>query len=104
MAFDGATHRAGRAFGDDGTGTSFGKTWACALAGKAVVTGAGHLKAQIIIHAVGPEYYGGNAGEPELLASCYREALALTAERGLRSVAFPAISTGIYGYPLDEAA
>jgi O-acetyl-ADP-ribose deacetylase (regulator of RNase III) len=73
-------------------------------AGKAVVTGAGRLKAQIIIHAVGPEYYGGNDGEPELLASCYREALALTAERGLKSVAFPAISTGIYGYPVEKAA
>lgn len=73
-------------------------------AGKAVVTGAGRLKAQIIIHAVGPVYRGGKAGEPDLLASCYREALALTAARELKSVAFPAISTGIYGYPLPEAA
>jgi O-acetyl-ADP-ribose deacetylase (regulator of RNase III) len=73
-------------------------------AGKAVVTGAGRLKARIIVHAVGPVYRGGNAGEPDLLAACYREALALAAERDLKSVAFPAISTGIYGYPLDEAA
>ncbi len=73
-------------------------------AGKAVVTGAGRLKARIIIHAVGPVYRGGTAREPELLASCYREALALAAERDLKSVAFPAISTGVYGYPLDEAA
>jgi O-acetyl-ADP-ribose deacetylase (regulator of RNase III) len=72
--------------------------------GQAVVTGAGRLKAQIIIHAVGPVYRGGDAGEPELLASCYREALALTAGRGLKSVAFPAISTGVYGYPVEEAA
>jgi O-acetyl-ADP-ribose deacetylase (regulator of RNase III) len=73
-------------------------------AGKAVVTGAGRLKAQIIIHAVGPVYLGGHAGEPDLLASCYREALALMAELELKSVAFPAISTGAYGYPLEEAA
>lgn len=72
--------------------------------GKAVVTGAGNLKARFIIHAVGPIYRGGNAGEPALLASCYREALALAAARHLRSVAFPAISAGVYGYPLDEVA
>ena len=72
--------------------------------GKAVVTRAGRLKARIIIHAVGPVYLGGGAGEADLLASCYREALALAAERELRSVAFPAISTGAYGYPLHEAA
>jgi O-acetyl-ADP-ribose deacetylase (regulator of RNase III) len=72
--------------------------------GKAVVTSAGRLKAQIIIHAVGPVYRGGGAGEADLLASCYREALALAAERELKAIAFPAISTGIYGYPLEEAA
>jgi O-acetyl-ADP-ribose deacetylase (regulator of RNase III) len=72
--------------------------------GKAVVTGAGLLKARIVIHAVGPIYRGGTAGEADLLASCYREALSLAAERGLKSIAFPAISTGIYGYPIEEAA
>jgi O-acetyl-ADP-ribose deacetylase (regulator of RNase III) len=72
--------------------------------GKAVLTKAGRLKAQYIIHAVGPVYRGGGEGEAELLASCYRESLRMAAERGLRSVAFPAISTGIYGYPPDLAA
>lgn len=79
------------------------KTGRCP-AGKAVVTGAGRLQAQIVIHAVGPVYRGGDSGEAELLASCYRESLALAAGRDLRSVAFPAISTGIFGYPLREAA
>jgi O-acetyl-ADP-ribose deacetylase (regulator of RNase III) len=72
--------------------------------GKAVVTKAGRLHAQCIVHAVGPVYRGGDRGEAELLASCYREALRMAAERGLKSVAFPAISTGIYGYPIREAA
>jgi O-acetyl-ADP-ribose deacetylase (regulator of RNase III) len=72
--------------------------------GKAVVTGAGLLKARIVIHAVGPIYGGGTSGEADLLASCYREALALASERALKSIAFPAISTGIYGYPIEDAA
>jgi O-acetyl-ADP-ribose deacetylase len=73
-------------------------------AGKAVMTKAGRLQAQYIIHAVGPVYRGGHEGEPELLASCYREALRMAVDRGLGSIAFPAISTGIYGYPMDQAA
>ena len=72
--------------------------------GKVVVTGAGLLKARIVIHAVGPVYRGGTAGEADLLASCYREALGLAADRSLTSIAFPAISTGVYGYPVEEAA
>jgi O-acetyl-ADP-ribose deacetylase (regulator of RNase III) len=72
--------------------------------GQAVVTRAYRLKAKRIIHAVGPVWQGGGRGEAELLASCYRTALALAAGHGLKTVAFPAISTGIYGYPLDEAA
>jgi O-acetyl-ADP-ribose deacetylase len=72
--------------------------------GNAVVTGAGRLRARYIFHAVGPVYRGGGEGEAETLASCYRVCLQLAAERGLKSIAFPAISTGIYGYPLDEAA
>src|ERR1700744_6148444 len=71
--------------------------------GDAVATGAGKLPAQYIFHAVGPIYRGGSQGEPELLASCYRKCLALAEERALRSISFPAISTGIYGYPLREA-
>ncbi len=72
--------------------------------GHAVVTKAGKLDAQYIFHAVGPIYRGGNEGEAETLASCYRECLRLAAERELKTIAFPAISTGIYGYPMDEAA
>lgn len=79
------------------------KTGGCAT-GDAVVTGAGQLKAQYIFHAVGPVYLGGTEGEADQLASCYRKCLQLAAERDLRTVAFPAISTGIYGYPLEEAA
>jgi O-acetyl-ADP-ribose deacetylase (regulator of RNase III) len=72
--------------------------------GEAKITGAGRLPARHVIHAVGPVWRGGHDGEPELLASCYRRAIELAAEHGCRRVAFPAISAGIYGYPLDEAA
>jgi O-acetyl-ADP-ribose deacetylase (regulator of RNase III) len=73
-------------------------------AGKAVITSGGRLKAKYVIHTVGPIWHGGNRGEPELLASAYRESLKLAAGRRLRSVSFPSISTGAYGYPVDEAA
>lgn len=72
--------------------------------GDAVITQAYRLPVKRIIHTVGPVWRGGTAGEPELLAACHRDALALAIEHGLRRVAFPAISTGIYGYPLDTAA
>jgi O-acetyl-ADP-ribose deacetylase (regulator of RNase III) len=72
--------------------------------GSAVVTGAGQLDARWVIHAVGPIWRGGSAGEAELLASAYRASLEHAAALGARSIAFPAISCGIYGYPLDEAA
>ncbi|HWE49770.1 MAG TPA: O-acetyl-ADP-ribose deacetylase [Bryobacteraceae bacterium] len=72
--------------------------------GEAVVTKAGRLRAQFIFHAVGPVYRGGEEGEADELASCYRECLQLAAEKNLKSVAFPAISTGVYGYPMNEAA
>jgi O-acetyl-ADP-ribose deacetylase (regulator of RNase III) len=62
------------------------------------------LKARRVIHAVGPVWHGGDTGEPELLASCYRRSLEIAAENGLSAVAFPAISTGIYGYPKEAAA
>jgi O-acetyl-ADP-ribose deacetylase (regulator of RNase III) len=72
--------------------------------GSAKVTGGYDLPAKHVIHAVGPVWNGGTHGEPELLASCYRTALALAAEHGLRSIAFPAISTGVYRFPADLAA
>jgi len=72
--------------------------------GDAKITGAGRLPARHVIHAVGPVWRGGGSGEAELLASCYRRAIELAAAHGCARVAFPAISTGIYGYPLDEAA
>jgi O-acetyl-ADP-ribose deacetylase (regulator of RNase III) len=100
---DGAIHLAAGPSVMDELDTIRRKVGRCP-AGQAVVTSAGRLKARIIIHAVGPVYRGGGAGEADLLASCYREALTLAAERELKSVAFPAISTGIYGYPLEEAA
>lgn len=73
-------------------------------AGKAVITSGGHLKARYVIHTVGPIWHGGNRGEPALLASAYRESLQLAAGRNLRSASFPSISTGAYGYPVDDAA
>jgi O-acetyl-ADP-ribose deacetylase (regulator of RNase III) len=72
--------------------------------GRAVITTGGNLKARYVIHTVGPIWHGGNKGEAELLASAYRENLSLAAERKLKSVAFPSISTGVYGYPVDKAA
>ena len=72
--------------------------------GEARVTPAFGLEAKHVIHAVGPVWHGGDSGEPELLASAYREALLAAKSVGARDVAFPAISTGVYGYPLDAAA
>jgi O-acetyl-ADP-ribose deacetylase (regulator of RNase III) len=72
--------------------------------GSAKMTAGYRLKARHVIHAVGPVWRGGGDGEAQLLASCYRTALGLTAERQLRSLAFPAISTGVYGFPADHAA
>jgi O-acetyl-ADP-ribose deacetylase (regulator of RNase III) len=71
--------------------------------GDAKATPGFRLPAHWIIHAVGPVWHGGDAGEPDLLASAYRRSLAVADEIGARSVAFPAISTGIYGYPLEAA-
>lgn len=71
--------------------------------GKAKITAGYRLPAEYVIHTVGPVWQGGHQGEPGLLASCYRNSLTLAAREGLTSVAFPAISTGVYGYPLLEA-
>ncbi len=73
-------------------------------AGQAVETTAGRLPAKYVIHTVGPVWRGGSAGEPAALASCYVASLGLAARLGLKSIAFPAISTGIYGYPREKAA
>lgn len=72
--------------------------------GQAVITTAGLLPAQKVIHTVGPVWRSGNADEAKLLASCYRESLKLALSHKLMHVSFPAISTGVYGYPLDAAA
>lgn len=72
--------------------------------GSAVVTTAGRLDAKYVFHAVGPIYQGGKSGEPEILASCYRTCLRLAEEKQLESISFPSISTGVYGYPMQEAA
>jgi O-acetyl-ADP-ribose deacetylase (regulator of RNase III) len=72
--------------------------------GEAVVTSGGDLPARFVIHTVGPIYNRHNGGEAELLANCYRNSLALAVKHDLASVAFPAISTGAYGYPREEAA
>ncbi len=72
--------------------------------GQAKLTGAGRLPARHVIHAVGPVWHGGERGEAELLASCYRRAIELADAHGCARVAFPAISAGVYGYPLAQAA
>jgi O-acetyl-ADP-ribose deacetylase (regulator of RNase III) len=99
---DGAIHRAG------GPGImreldAIRKATRGCPTGRAVATGAGLLPAKFVFHAVGPIYRDGSRGEPELLASCYRECLAMAEERGVVTMSFPAISTGVYGYPLQEA-
>src|ERR1700722_11934412 len=100
---DGAVHRAGgpaimREL--DGIRTNAG---GCPT-GSAVATGAGSLPAQYVFHAVGPIYHDGRHGEPGQLTNCYRTCLDLAERHGVRTISFPAISTGVYGYPLEEAA
>ena len=72
--------------------------------GQAVITTGGKMKARYVIHTVGPVYRDGSHGEAELLASAYRESLKMASVRHLKSLSFPAISAGVYGYPLEEAA
>jgi O-acetyl-ADP-ribose deacetylase (regulator of RNase III) len=72
--------------------------------GDAKLTGGYHLRARYVVHTVGPVWHGGQHGEAALLASCYRRSLELAEARGIRSLAFPAISCGAYGYPIDQAS
>lgn len=72
--------------------------------GEARITPGFNLPASYVIHTVGPVYCGGAKGESEKLANCYRNSLALAADRHLKSIAFPSISTGVYGYPIEDAA
>jgi O-acetyl-ADP-ribose deacetylase (regulator of RNase III) len=72
--------------------------------GSAVITTGGDLRAKYVIHTVGPIYKNGMSGEPQLLASAYRESLKLASARGIKSLAFPSLSTGVYGYPVADAA
>jgi O-acetyl-ADP-ribose deacetylase len=102
---DGAIHRRG---GPAILGECKGirkKEWPDGLpAGKVVITTGGSLKARHVIHTVGPVWSGGRSGEAETLAECYSNSLRIAAQEGLRSVAFPSISTGAYGYPIREAS
>ncbi len=100
---DGAIHRAGGESIIQDLDRIRGTRGGCAT-GSAVVTGAGRLPARFVFHAVGPVYRGGKHGEADLLASCYRTCLALAEEHSLQTIAFPSISTGVYGYPIGEAA
>ena len=100
---DGAVHRAGGPAIMRELDEIRASTGGCAT-GSAVATGGGSLPAQYVFHAVGPVYHDGKHGEPEQLASCYRTCLDLAGRYGLRTISFPAISAGAYGYPLEEAA
>ena len=96
---DGAIHRAG---GPEIL-AACEKLGGCAT-GDAKITTAGRLPAKYVIHAVGPVYHDGKQGEPDLLASCHQRSLEIAAAYALTSVSFPAISCGVYGYPLDKVA
>ena len=98
---DGAIHRAGGPSIKAETDSKYPQ--GCAT-GSAVITGAGKMSVKFVIHAVGPVYRDGKHGEPDLLASAYRRSLEVADAADCRSIAFPSLSTGAYGYPIEEAA
>lgn len=100
---DGAIHRAGGPAILEECKRIVARQGGC-LAGQAVITGGGNLPAKFVIHTVGPVWRGGRQDEPQLLASCYKNSLALAHSHGVKTIAFPAISTGVYGYPKVLAA
>ena len=100
---DGAIHRAGGPAILEECRKIVSKQGSCP-AGEAVITTGGNLPAKFVIHTVGPVWSGGKNSEPEKLSNCYRNSLRLAVENNLETIAFPNISTGIYGYPKKEAA
>jgi O-acetyl-ADP-ribose deacetylase (regulator of RNase III) len=100
---DGAIHRAGGPQILDACKKIVSKQGGCKT-GNAVITTAGNLPAKFVIHTVGPVWKGGMSGEPALLDACYRNSLQLALDNNCRTVAFPSISTGVYGYPKNKAA
>jgi O-acetyl-ADP-ribose deacetylase len=100
---DGAIHRAGGPAILEECRAIVARQGGCPT-GKAVITTAGNLPARYVIHTVGPVWQGGTHGERDLLASCYRRSLELAVAHQCRTVAFPNISTGVYGFPKDEAS
>ncbi len=100
---DGAIHRAGGPQIPSECRAIRARQGGC-RAGEAVITTGGRLPARHVIHTVGPVWRGGDRGEPGLLAACYANSLRLAQHQGLRTIAFPSISTGVYGYPVERAA
>lgn len=101
---DGAIHRAaGPGLADECRAIPFVRPYVRCPTGEARITGGHRLSARHVIHTVGPIWHGGRQNEPALLAGCYRQCLDLAAQHGLHSLAFPAISCGVFGYPVEQA-